>query len=40
MAAAGGKKMVGPVPLPDGRKFTWFSDPEGNRVALITKADS
>lgn len=36
---AGGKKLVGPVPLPDGRQFAWFSDPEGNMVALITKGD-
>jgi uncharacterized protein len=34
---AGGKKLVGPVPLPDGRQFAWFNDPEGNMVALITK---
>jgi predicted enzyme related to lactoylglutathione lyase len=34
---AGGKKLVGPVPLPDGKKFAWFSDPEGNMVGLITK---
>jgi predicted enzyme related to lactoylglutathione lyase len=35
--AAGGKKLVGPVTLPDKRQFAWFSDPEGNMVALITK---
>ena len=35
--AAGGKKIVGPVTLPDKRQFAWFSDPEGNMVALITK---
>ena len=34
---AGGKKVVGPVPLPDGKKFAWFSDPGGNTVGLITK---
>ena len=34
--AAGGKKMIGPVPLPDGKQFAWFTDPEGNMVALIT----
>ncbi|HXB05624.1 MAG TPA: VOC family protein [Puia sp.] len=34
---AGGKKVVGPVPLPDGKKFAWFSDPGGNMVGLITK---
>ena len=35
--AAGGKKLVGPVPLPDGKRFAWFKDPGGNMVALITK---
>lgn len=35
--AAGGKKVVGPFPLPDGRRFAWFTDPEGNMIALITK---
>ena len=34
---AGGKKLVGPYPLPDGTHFAWFSDPEGNMVALVTK---
>jgi uncharacterized protein len=29
----GGKKLVGPVPLPTG-SFAWFSDPEGNTVGL------
>jgi predicted enzyme related to lactoylglutathione lyase len=32
----GGKKLVGPVPLPDGRQFAWFRDPEGNVIGLIT----
>ena len=35
--AASGKKLVGPIPLPDGKKFAWFQDPGGNMVALITK---
>ncbi len=35
--AAGGKKLVGPVPLPDGKKFAWFNDPGGNMVGLVTK---
>jgi len=34
--AAGGKKIVGPVPLPDGKKFAWFSDPDNNIIGLIT----
>jgi len=33
---AGGKKIVGPVPLPDGKQFAWFADPEGNVIGLIT----
>jgi uncharacterized protein len=35
---AGGTKLVGPIPLPDKSQFAWFKDPEGNMVALITKA--
>lgn len=35
--AAGGKKVIGPFPLPDKRQFAWFNDPGGNMVALITK---
>lgn len=35
--AAGGKKIVGPIPLPDKTQFAWFKDPEGNMVAMITK---
>ena len=34
---AGGKKIIGPVPLPDGKQFAWFKDPEGNMLGLITK---
>jgi uncharacterized protein len=34
---AGGKKIIGPFPLPDKRQFAWFSDPGGNMVALVTK---
>ena len=36
IANAGGKKILGPFPLPDKRKFAWFSDPEGNMIGLIT----
>lgn len=36
--AAGGKKLMAPQPLPDGKRFAWFNDPGGNIVALITKA--
>ena len=37
IVAAGGKKIIGPIPLPDNKQFAWFSDPEGNMVGLITK---
>jgi len=37
IAGAGGKKVIGPFPLPDGKKFAWFSDPGGNMIGLITK---
>jgi uncharacterized protein len=32
----GGKKLVGPISLPDRRKFAWFQDVAGNTVGLIT----
>lgn len=32
----GGKKLVGPLTLPDGRSFAWFQDIAGNTVGLIT----
>ena len=32
----GGKRMVGPIPLPDGSTFAWFNDPDGNIVGLIS----
>ena len=31
--ALGGKKIVGPIPLPTGA-FAWFSDPEGSTIGL------
>ena len=34
---AGGKKLIGPVPLPDNRQFAWFTDPEGNMIGLVTR---
>lgn len=34
---AGGKKIIGPFPLPDGKLFAWFKDPEGNMAGLVTK---
>lgn len=33
---AGGKKIIGPITLPDKKQFAWFSDPEGNMVGLVT----
>lgn len=32
----GGKTLVGPLPLPDGRTFAWFEDVAGNAIGLIT----
>ena len=32
----GGKIIVNPVHLPDGRQFAWFEDVAGNSVGLIT----
>ena len=32
----GGKKLIGPLKLPDGRFFAWFQDIAGNTVGLIT----
>ena len=34
--ANGGKKFVGPLPLPDGRQFAWFQDVAGNIMGLIS----
>lgn len=32
----GGAAIVGPVPLPDGRRFAWFKDPDGTPIGLIS----
>ena len=32
----GGKILVNPIKLPDGREFAWFEDVAGNTVGLIT----
>lgn len=32
----GGKTLVPPIQLPDGRSFAWFQDVAGNTVGLIT----
>ena len=34
---AGGRKMFGPVILPNNKQFAWFSDPEGNLVGLVSR---
>lgn len=33
----GGKKLVGPVPLPDGTSFGWLADPEGNMIGVYAE---
>jgi predicted enzyme related to lactoylglutathione lyase len=33
----GGKKIVGPVPLPNNTEFAWISDPEGNTIGLYAE---
>jgi predicted enzyme related to lactoylglutathione lyase len=33
----GGRVLVNPVSLPDGREFAWFEDVAGNTVGLITQ---
>lgn len=35
---AGGKKLLGPIPLPDKKVFAWFADPGGNTIGLISAA--
>lgn len=32
----GGKKLIGPIALPDGRYFAWFEDTAGNTLGLIS----
>lgn len=32
----GGKVLVAPIKLPDGRSFAWFEDVAGNTIGLIT----
>ena len=39
-ASLGGKKLVGPVPLPDGTSFGWFADPEGNMIGVYAQNKS
>jgi uncharacterized protein len=37
-AALGGKRLVGPVPLPNNTEFGWFADPEGNMIGVYAEA--
>jgi len=32
----GGHPLVGPIPLPDGRRFAWCQDSAGNTIGLLT----
>lgn len=32
----GGKTIVPPIQLPDGRTFAWFNDVSGNTLGIIT----
>ena len=32
----GGRTLVKPVALPDGRRFAWLADPDGNTIGIIT----
>ena len=34
VASLGGNKIVGPAPVPDGSRFAWIRDPEGNAIGL------
>jgi predicted enzyme related to lactoylglutathione lyase len=34
----GGKVLIPPIPLPDGRRFAWIADPEGNLIGLLQPA--
>ncbi|MES1199937.1 MAG: VOC family protein [Pseudomonadota bacterium] len=33
---AGGSRLVGPAPLPDGRRFAWVKDTAGNVLGMLT----
>jgi predicted enzyme related to lactoylglutathione lyase len=35
--ALGGKKIVGPVKLPNDTSFGWFADPEGNTIGVYAE---
>ncbi len=34
----GGRRIVGPVPLPNNTEFGWFADPEGNTIGVYAEA--
>ena len=33
----GGKKLIGPLPLPNGTYFGWFADLEGNTIGVYAE---
>ena len=35
--AAGGKRLVGPAPVPGAGTFAWIKDPEGNVIGVYTE---
>lgn len=39
VVALGGKAIVGPIVIPEGR-FAWFMDPEGNQIGLLDQKQS
>jgi len=40
VAGSGGGKFVGPIPLPDGRRFAWVTDTASNMMGLVTPSPS
>lgn len=33
----GGAKIVGPIPIPGGRRFAWLKDPEGTVIGVLDR---
>jgi predicted enzyme related to lactoylglutathione lyase len=36
-ATLGGKRIVGPLKVPNGMSFGWFADPEGNTIGVYAE---